>query len=64
MRSVDSLKREVNNLKKRLPDPDFEFELVPWDEELPDGEEVIVIDLMGASRAFKDDSLEVDDDEL
>jgi hypothetical protein len=64
MRSIDSLHRRLDNLEKRLPQPDFEFELIPWDAEIPDGEEVIIIDLMGASRALKDDSLEVDEDAL
>jgi hypothetical protein len=64
MRSIDSLHRRLDNLEKQLPQPDFEFELVPWDAEIADGDDVITIDLVGASRAFKDDSLEVDDDEL
>ena len=62
MRSVDSLKRRLDNLEKRLPADDVEFECYFADEEIPDdGGEVIVLDF---GLITKTDSLEVDDDEL
>jgi hypothetical protein len=60
MRSVDALNRRLDNLEKRLPQPDFEFELIPWDAEIPDGDDVITIDLVGASRDLDDDRFEED----
>jgi hypothetical protein len=64
MRSVDSLTRRLDNLEKRLPRDDVEFEVIGFDDEVPEGEEVIIIDLVGASRALRNDSLEVDGYEL
>lgn len=53
MRSVDALERRVNNLARRLPQPDVEFEVYWGDEEVPLelGEELIVIDFVGCLRA-------------
>jgi hypothetical protein len=59
MRSVDSLKRRLEKLEKRLPQGDFEFEVYFGDEEIPgDGSDVIVLDF---GLITKTDSLEVDD---
>ena len=54
MRSVDALERRVNNLAKRLPADDVEFEVYWGDEEIPlePGEELIVIDFIGCLRAL------------
>jgi hypothetical protein len=60
MRTIDSLTRRLDNLEKRLPQPDFEFEVIGFDDEVPEGEEVIIIDIVGASRALRNDSLEED----
>ena len=63
MRSVDGLKRRVDTLAKRLPQPDVEFEVYWGDEEVPlePGEELIVIDFVGCLRASeheRDDTYE------
>lgn len=61
MRSIDSLHRRLDNLEKRLPQPDVEFQCYFADEEIPDdGQPVIVLDF---GLITKTDSLEVDDDE-
>jgi len=54
MRSVDGLKRRLDNLEKRLPQPDVEFEVYWGDEDMPlePGEELIVIDFVGCLRAL------------
>ncbi len=59
MRSIDSLTRRLDNLEKRLPADDVEFEVLGFDDEGPDGDDVIVIDLVGASRALQK---EIDDE--
>ncbi len=61
MKNIDSLTRRLDNLEKRLPQPDIEFKCYWGDEEIPDdGSEVIVLDFGLITKA---DSLEVDDDE-
>ena len=53
MRSIDGLKRRLDTLEKRLPQPDVEFEVYWGDEDVPlePGEELIVIDFVGCLRA-------------
>ena len=53
MRNIDGLRRELKSIKKQLPAPDFEFEVLGIDDEIPDNEDVIVIDLVGASMALQ-----------
>lgn len=53
MRSISALNRRLDNIEKRLPQPDFEFELIPFDDETPDGDDVIIIDLVAASNALQ-----------
>ena len=55
MRSVESLRREVKNLKKRIPATDFEFEVLGIDDEVPDGDDVIVLDIVGALSTLRNE---------